>query len=146
MAGDDPIKRYIEAGMALTEATMARAEEFLRDLRNNGQDARNRAQTKVGEVKDDGLRQVNELLSFVRQEVARQLGDQRFATAEDLAELERRLDERLDRIEEAAVAAATPAPAAKRAVAKAARAAAARTPEPAARRGGAGQATRRGAA
>ena len=47
MADNDPFRRYIDAGAALTQLTMARAEELVQEFMKNGEFQRKEAQAKV---------------------------------------------------------------------------------------------------
>lgn len=87
----DALKRYIDAGMALTQMTRDRAEAIVRELVKAGEVQREHAQERVDELVDRGRRTSDALMETVRKEVAKQLAGMGLVTREDLAELEARL-------------------------------------------------------
>lgn len=95
MTDSDPLRRYVEAGMALTQLTRARAEAMVKDLVRAGEVQREQAQDRVEELLDRSRRSTEGLIGLVRKEVAQQLSSMGFATREDLEKLEARLEGRL---------------------------------------------------
>ena len=85
MTNDEGWRRYIEAGMALTQITRARAEELVRELVRNGEMERGRAQERVDELVRRSRERSEALLDMVRDEVQSQLRDLGMATVEDVA-------------------------------------------------------------
>lgn len=73
MAISDPWKRYLEAGMELTEVPRARAEKLVRDLVRAGEIQRQEAQHRVEELLDRSRKTTEAVAETVRVEVMRQL-------------------------------------------------------------------------
>jgi hypothetical protein len=73
MAQNPLIKRYLDAGMASTQMTQARAEEIVKDLVSAGEAQAERAEELVGELVERSKRNTDRLLELVRQEVLDQL-------------------------------------------------------------------------
>src|SRR4051794_26287006 len=69
MAQSEILRRYIEAGMAFTEATRARAEEFVKDLARTGEVQWDQVQSQVDELMDWSKRNSDEVRGVVRDEV-----------------------------------------------------------------------------
>jgi polyhydroxyalkanoate synthesis regulator phasin len=85
MAQNDAFRRYLDAGISLTQITRARAEELVRDLVQTGEVESGKAQDWV----DDTLRRsrvaTEELMTFIRDEVGRQLHELGFTDMEDFS-------------------------------------------------------------
>ena len=126
MAREDRLKRYQEAGAELVETARQKAEEFLRDLAGLGEATTRTAGADVGNLVAAGRRSTEALSELVRREITSQLTSLGLATRDDL----RRLEARLDSVEESAEAASRKAGRAGAAARKAAPAA--RTAAPAA--------------
>ncbi len=94
MSQGDALKRYLDAGIALTQMTRDRAEAIVRELVKAGEVQREHAQERVEELVDRGRRSSDALMEMVRKEIARQLAGMGVATRDDLAELEARLEAR----------------------------------------------------
>jgi polyhydroxyalkanoate synthesis regulator phasin len=88
------LKRYLEAGMAFTEMTRARAEGIAGELVKAGELQRDQMQSSVDELIDRSRRNTQQLISLVRQEVTGQLSLLGLATKDDLDALERRLTDK----------------------------------------------------
>jgi hypothetical protein len=73
MAQNPLIKRYLDAGMAFTQMTQARAEEIVKDLVSAGEAQAERAEELVSELVERSKRNTDRLLELVRQEVLDQL-------------------------------------------------------------------------
>src|SRR5688572_7395988 len=73
MAQTDILKRYLDAGLAFTQMTRERAEEFVQDLVKAGEVRRKEAQENIEQLLEWSRRNREELLSVVRREVADQL-------------------------------------------------------------------------
>src|SRR6202035_3185432 len=99
MAANDSLKRYLEAGMALTQVTRARAEELVHELIKTGEFERSRAQDWVEDLVETSRERSETLLSTVRGEVQEQLKEIGFTSIDDLA---RRVEEVLQRSSAAA--------------------------------------------
>lgn len=94
MSQGDALKRYLDAGIALTQMTRDRAEAIVRELVKAGEVQREHAQERVEELVDRGRRSSDALMEMVRKEIARQLAGMGVATRDDLAELKARLEAR----------------------------------------------------
>jgi polyhydroxyalkanoate synthesis regulator phasin len=107
MPQNDGLKRYLEAGLALSQITRARAEELVRELIQAGEVETSRAQDWVEDLVKMSRDRSDALLASVRTEVRAQLDDLGIANMDDLA---RRVAEILGRAESAARRAATYGP------------------------------------
>jgi polyhydroxyalkanoate synthesis regulator phasin len=99
MAQNDGLRRYLEAGLALTQITRARAEELVHELIQAGEVETTRAQDWVEDLVKTSRDRSDVLLSTVRGEVRSQLSDLGITNVDDLAH---RVAELLDRAENAA--------------------------------------------
>ncbi len=99
MPPNDGLKRYIDAGLALTQITRARAEELVHELIQTGEVETARAQDWVEDLVKASRERSDTLLSTVRGEVRSQLADMGITSMDDLAH---RVAEILDRAETAA--------------------------------------------
>lgn len=95
MTESDPLRKYVEAGLALTQLTRARAEAIVKDLVKAGELHREQAQDRVEELLDRSRKGTEGLVGLIRKEISRQLSSIGFATKEDLESLEARLEGRL---------------------------------------------------
>ena len=73
MAQNPLIKRYLDAGMAFTQMTQAKAEAIVRDLVNTGEVQANGIEEMVNELLERSRRNTETLLELVRSEVRNQL-------------------------------------------------------------------------
>lgn len=85
MAQTDGIKRYVDAALALTQITRARAEEVVRDLIRNGEVESNRAQEWVEDLVKMSRQRSEAFVSTIRGEVRHQLRDLGITNVEELA-------------------------------------------------------------
>ena len=85
MADNDPFRRYIDAGAALTQLTMARAEELVQEFMKNGEFQRKEAQAKVEDLFERSRKSTEALLSIVHAEVSDQLSSLGIGSLEELA-------------------------------------------------------------
>jgi len=85
MANNDPFRRYIDAGAALTQLTRARAEELVQELVKNGEVQRKEAQSKVDDLIERSRKSTEALLSLVHAEVSNQLSSLGIGSLDDLA-------------------------------------------------------------
>ncbi len=85
MADNDPFRRYLDAGAALTQLTKARAEELVQELVKNGEIQRKEAQTKVDDLIERSRKSTEALLSVVHAEVSHQLSSLGIGSLDDLA-------------------------------------------------------------
>ncbi|MGI8684924.1 MAG: phasin family protein [Acidimicrobiales bacterium] len=114
MAEADPLRKYVEAGIAFTQLTKAKAESIVRELVKAGDVQREQAQDRVEELLDRSRKSTDGLVGLVRREIEKQLSSMGFATRDEVDKLEARLEGRL-----AAMAPTAAAPAAKAAPATA---------------------------
>ena len=92
MAQNPLIKRYLDAGMAFTQMTQARAEAIVRDLVSAGEVQSQRAEELVGALVERSRQNTERLLQQVRSEVRDQISNLGLATKADIDRLERKLD------------------------------------------------------
>ena len=92
MAQLDALRKYLEAGMAFTQTTRARAEEIVGNLVRAGELQTEQTQQQVQDLVDRSRENTERLVKVVRTEVIGQLGSLGLATKADLAKLERKLD------------------------------------------------------
>jgi len=104
----DPLRKYVEAGIAFTQLTKARAEAIVRELVKAGEVQREQAQDRVEELLDRSRKSSDGLVGLVRREIEKQLSSMGFATRGEVDELEARIEARLT-----ATQAGTAAPASK---------------------------------
>jgi polyhydroxyalkanoate synthesis regulator phasin len=84
MANKDSFQRYLDAGIAFTNLTRARAEELVSELVQSGE-FRGDARAKVDELIERSRKSQEALFAQVRQEVDRQLENMGITNLEDLA-------------------------------------------------------------
>ena len=94
MSDSDPLRRYIEAGIALTQLTRSRAEAIVKELVKAGEVQREHAQDRVEDLLDRSRKGTGDVAATIRGEIAEQLSAMGFATKADLAALEARLTAR----------------------------------------------------
>ena len=92
MADSNVLKRYLDAGMAFTQLTQARAEALVKDLVKTGEVQTEQAQTAVDELLERSRKNTERLFEQVRNEVRDQVANLGLATKADIARLERRID------------------------------------------------------
>ena len=80
MAQSDILKRYLDAGMAFTQLTRARADGIVKELVRAGEVRRERTQETVDDLVERSRRNTEALLSMVRKEVTSQLSQLGLAT------------------------------------------------------------------
>jgi polyhydroxyalkanoate synthesis regulator phasin len=85
MTKESAYQRYLDAGLAFTQMTRARAEELVKDLASGGDLQRQEAQAKVEELVERGRQSSEALLAVVREEVVTQLRSMGIGSVEDLA-------------------------------------------------------------
>jgi polyhydroxyalkanoate synthesis regulator phasin len=89
MAQNDLLKRYLDAGMAFTAMTQARAEAIVKDLVRNGEVQADQARDVAAELLERSRRNTEKLLDTVRKEIRDQVSTLGLATQADIARLER---------------------------------------------------------
>ena len=123
MAQNDVLKRYIDAGLAFTSLTQARAEELVKDLVRMGEVQADQARDAVADLLERSRKNSEKLLETVRTEVRQQITSLGLATQEDLDKIEQRIASVIGTATAPAKAAAQRVPAkqapAKKAAAKA---------------------------
>jgi polyhydroxyalkanoate synthesis regulator phasin len=85
MVNRDAFQKYLEAGIAFTAITRARAEELVADLVQNGEFQGSDARAKVDELIELSRKGREVLVAQVRHEVTRQLDGMGVTNLEDLA-------------------------------------------------------------
>jgi len=91
MPENETLKRYLDAGMAFTQLTRARAEEIVKDLVKRGEVRREQVQEQVEELLDRSRQNTEMLVGVVRKEIADQLGNLGLATKDDIKRLEAKI-------------------------------------------------------
>ena len=91
MPENDMLRRYLDAGMAFTQLTRARAQAIVKDLVRAGEVQREQTQERVEELMDRSRKNTEQLLELVRKEIRQQLGAMGLATKDDIARLERKI-------------------------------------------------------
>ena len=91
MAQNDMLKRYLDAGMAFTQLTRARAEAIVKDLVKAGELQREQTQERVDELLERSRKNTDQLRDLVRKEIRQQLSSIGLATKDDIARLERKI-------------------------------------------------------
>ena len=85
MAPNDGVRRYLDAGMALTQITRARAEELVRELVAAGEVERNRAQDWVEDLVKRSRETSEAFVTTISTEVRRQLTDLGITSLDEIA-------------------------------------------------------------
>jgi polyhydroxyalkanoate synthesis regulator phasin len=111
MAQNDMLKRYLDAGIAFTNMSRARAKGIIDDLVKNGDIQRDQAQSRVEELVERSRRNTEALVDMVRKELQQQLASMGLATKADIARLEDRITAVAARAPKPAAARPAPAPA-----------------------------------
>jgi polyhydroxyalkanoate synthesis regulator phasin len=92
MAQSDLLKRYLDAGMAFTAMTQARAEAIVRDLVKAGEVQADQARDAATELLERSRRNTDRLIDTIRKEVRVHVANLGLATQADVARLVRRID------------------------------------------------------
>lgn len=90
MAENDMLRRYLDAGMAFTQLTRARAEAIVKDLVRAGELQREQTQDRVEDLLERSRKNTDQLRDLVRKEIREQLAAIGLATKDDIARLERK--------------------------------------------------------
>ena len=85
MASKDDVQKYLDAGIAFTNLTRAKAEELVGDLENSGIFPSGDARAKVDELIERSRKGSELLVAQVQREVTNQLGSIGITSLEDLA-------------------------------------------------------------
>src|SRR5690349_5869158 len=91
MAQNDVLKRYIDAGLAFTALTQARAEELVKDLVRIGEVQADQARDAVNDLLERSRKNSEKLIDTVRTEVRQQITSLGIATQADLDRIEQRI-------------------------------------------------------
>lgn len=91
MAENPLIKRYLDAGMAFTQMTQARAEAIVKDLVKAGEVQAQKTEELVTQIVERSRKNTDRLLDVVRKEVRDQIAGLGLATKDDIARLEKKL-------------------------------------------------------
>ena len=119
MAQTDLLKRYLDAGVAFTQLTQAKAEEIVRDLVRAGEVQTEDARKRVEELLDRSRQNTEGILALVRAEVQNQVSKLGLVPKSELDAVRKELAQLRAEKPKTTVAAA-PKAAAKKAPAKAA--------------------------
>jgi polyhydroxyalkanoate synthesis regulator phasin len=85
MATKDAFQKYLDAGIAFTNMTRARAEELVAELVKNGEFQGKDARAKVDELLERSKKSREALMGQVRHEVTHQLETMGITSVDDLA-------------------------------------------------------------
>src|SRR5580704_4057245 len=85
MANKDPFQKYLDAGIAFTNMTRAKAEELVQELVRSGEFQGSDARAWVDDLVERSRKGREALLAQVRHEVSRQLESVGITSLEDLA-------------------------------------------------------------
>jgi len=88
MADSNLLKRFLDAGVAFTQLTQARAEAIVKDLVNAGEVQTSQTQATVAELIERSRENTERLLDQVRTDFRSQVKNMGLATKDDIARLE----------------------------------------------------------
>jgi len=91
MAQNDVLKRYLDAGLAFTALTQARAEALVKDLVKAGEVQADQARDAVADLLERSRKNSEKLLGTVRKEVRAQITHLGLASQADLNRIEKRV-------------------------------------------------------
>lgn len=91
MASNDTLRRYLDAGLAFTALTRARAEAIVEDLVKQGEVQTEQAQNAVRDLMDRSRQNTESFFEQVRSEVRDQVSNLGLATQADIARIERKV-------------------------------------------------------
>jgi polyhydroxyalkanoate synthesis regulator phasin len=91
MPQNDVLKRYLDAGVAFTALTQARAEALVKDLVKAGEVQADQARDTVTDLLERSRKNSEKLLESVRKEVKAQISGLGVASKADLDKLEARI-------------------------------------------------------
>ncbi len=89
MAQTNALKRYLDAGMAFTAITQAKAEALVKDLVKTGEVQTEQAQAAVAELLDRSVKNTEAFLELVRKEISSSAEAFGLATLAELARVEK---------------------------------------------------------
>jgi polyhydroxyalkanoate synthesis regulator phasin len=91
MPQNDLLKRSVDAGVAFTTMTRARAEAIVRDLVKAGELQTEQTQKAVEEHLDRSRKNTERFADAIRKEIRQQIANLGLATQADIARLERKI-------------------------------------------------------
>ena len=118
MAQNPLIKRYLDAGIAFTQMTQARAEAIVKDLVKAGEVQAAKTEELVNQILERSRKNTDRLLEIVRKEVRDQVASLGLATKDDIARLEKQIAGRSTGTKRAAKSTKAAKKATKKAVAR----------------------------
>jgi polyhydroxyalkanoate synthesis regulator phasin len=89
---DNPFKRYLDAGIAFTALTQAKAEAIVKDLVSAGEVQTEQAQEFVSELLERSRQNTEKLVDTVRKEVGEQVKALGLVGQAEIARLEKRIE------------------------------------------------------
>lgn len=92
MAETNILKRYLDAGMAFTAMTQAKAEAIIKELVKTGEVQTEQAQAAVADLLERSRRNTEELLEQIRRDISNSAESLGLATVADLARVEKLID------------------------------------------------------
>ena len=92
MAQSNVLKRYLDAGVAFTNITQAKAEALVKDLVKTGEMQTEQAQTAVADLVERGRKNTEALLEQVFAEIAERADSLGLATRADLGRVEKLIE------------------------------------------------------
>lgn len=110
MAQNDLLKRYLDAGLAFTALTQARAEALVKDLVKAGEVQADQARDAVADLLERSRANSEKLIETIRTEVRQQITNLGLASQADLDRIEERIAALLGSAGRPAKRAAAPAP------------------------------------
>lgn len=91
MAQTDLLKRYLDAGLAFTQMTQARAEAIIKDLVKAGEVQAEQAAARRNELMERSRQNTERLVETVRKEVREQVRSLGLATQSDIDALRKEI-------------------------------------------------------
>ena len=89
MAQNNPLKKYLDAGMSFTSMTQAKAEALVKDLVKTGEVQTEQAQAVVADLVDRSRKNTEAFLEQVRKDIAASAENLGLATIADITRLEK---------------------------------------------------------
>ena len=89
---DNSLKRYLDAGIAFTALTQAKAESIVRDLVKTGEVQTEQAQAAVNDLLDRSRANTERIVELVRNEVTEQVKSMGLVGQAELSRLEKRIE------------------------------------------------------
>ncbi|QXC62031.1 hypothetical protein KSP35_04240 [Aquihabitans sp. G128] len=118
MAQSNVLKRYLDAGMAFTAITQAKAEALVKDLVKTGEVQTEQAQAVVADLVERSRKNTEAFIDQVRQEISSSAESLGLATIADITRVEKLIEAIKPGAKQAATAAKKSAPAKKATAAK----------------------------